>query len=260
MEHSHKSIFSDETLYAPKTPPMRVPPPERPAEQAAKRRYEVFYLDRQGQLRDTTLMAASHAAFEQAFSVIKQGSIVQTEQGHTSVEDVYPGDRVRLDCGTLETVQWRGSITINPFDMAANKAVNELTRITADALGYNRPMPDLVLGHGARILHRAAGIRRLNGKDAAFIPAADFIDGNHTLCLRPMAPMTMYQFGFHGQRSLAVNGVAVETLHPGTAFNLGLRGDSLRAFMALFPHKSSFEDFGLLHIPRLRLRDLELLG
>ena len=142
----------------------------------------------------------------------------------------------------------------------ANAPTAELTRITSDALGYNRPSPDLVLGYGARILHRAASIRRVSGNDTAFIPAADFVDGNNLIALRPTTQVTLYQFGFHGQRSLEVNGVPVETLHPGTAFNLGLRGDSLRAFLALFPHKSSFEDFGLLHVPRLRLRDLDLMG
>ncbi|WP_242649721.1 Hint domain-containing protein [Yoonia litorea] len=205
-------------------------------------------------------MAAAHPAFEQVFSVIKQGSLVQSEHGLVSVEDVYPGDRLRMSDGNFEVVQWRGGITINPQDIAANAPSAELTRITADALGYNRPSPDLVLGYGARILHRAAGIRRVSGSDAAFIPASDFIDGDTMIALRPATNMTLFQFGFHGQRSLEVNGVPVETLHPGSAFNLGLRGDSLRSFLALFPHKTSFEDFGMLHVPRLRLRDLDLLG
>lgn len=240
------------------------PAPRKPVETfdstLSKRRYDVLYIDRSGQFRELSLMAARHAAFEQAFSVIKQGALVHSERGLIPVEDVYPGDKLRMSDGSFEAVQWRGSINVKPEEQAANAPTGELTRITSDALGYNRPSPDLVLGHGARILHRAPNIRRVSGSDQAFIPAADFVDGNNLLALRPTSTVTLYQFGFHGQRSLEVNGVTVETLHPGTAFNLGLRGDSLRAFLALFPHKTSFEDFGLLHIPRLRLRDLELLG
>ena len=261
MDQSHKSIFSDESLTPPKPHILRSPHPAPTpvADPQSKRKFDIHYLDRSGHLCEQTLLAATHPAFEQAFCVLKQGCLLQTDHGPVTVEEILPGDRVRMGDGSTEVVQWRGSTTISPFDLPANAPSLVMTRITADALGYNRPSPDLVLGHGARILHRAPGIRRVGGTDAAFIPAADFVDGNHLLSLRATSPVTMYQFGFHGQRCLSVNGVPIETLHPGTAFNLGLRGDSLRAYLALFPHKSSFEDFGLLHVPRLRLRDLELL-
>ena len=259
MDQTHKDIFSES--YDTPLSPSRVRTGVQQTEQPAydRRRFDIMYLDRAGHVCEQSLMAAAHPAFEQAFSVLKQGSLVQSEHGIVAVEQVYPGDRLRLSNGAYEVVQWRGSLGLDPQVLAANAPISELTRITGDAFGFNRPSTDLVLGHGARILHRAGGIRRVSGNDSAFIPASDFVDGNNLLALRPATPVTMYQFGFHGQRGLDVNGVAVETLHPGTAFNLGLRGDSLRAFLALFPHKSSFEDFGLLHVPRLRLRDLDLL-
>jgi len=216
-----------------------------------------MYLDHAGQLREKNMLARAHAAFEQAFCVLKYGSIVKTRSGFVSVEDVLPGDTLQLADGTFDTVKWRGSVTLNPAEDIASDA---LTRITPDALGFNRPSPDLVLGHGARILHRAAGIKRVSGSDAAFIPAADFVDGDNVLSLRPASQVSMVQFGFNQQRCLMVNGIEVETLHPGSAFNLGLRGSSLRTFMSLFPHKHTFEDFGLMGTPRLRLKDLELLG
>lgn len=261
MDQSRNSIFS-ESYDSPY--PLRQQRRERSAEPSEarleRRKFDILYLDRAGHVCEQSLMAAAHPAFELAFSVLKQGSLVQAEHGIVAIEQVYPGDRLRLIDGSYEVVQWRGSLTINPQETAANTPSAELTRITGDAFGFNCPSTDLVLGHGARLLHRSQGIRRVSGKDSAFIPASDFVDGNNLIALRPTVPVTMYQFGFHGQRALDVNGVAIETLHPGTAFNLGLRGDSLRAFLALFPHKSSFEDFGLLHVPRLRLRDLELLG
>lgn len=261
MDQSRNSIFSEsyDSPY-PLRARQREVAPEPTEARLGRRKFDLLYLDRAGHISEQSLMAAAHPAFEQAFCVLKQGSLVQTEHGIVAVEQVYPGDRLRLSTGNYEVVQWRGSLTLNPQEIAANAPSAELTRITGDAFGFNRPSTDLVLGHGARLLHRSPGIRRFNGSDSAFIPASDFVDGNNLIALRPAVPVTMYQFGFHGQRALEVNGVPVETLHPGTAFNLGLRGDSLRAFLALFPHKSSFEDFGLLHVPRLRLRDLELLG
>ncbi len=224
------------------------------------RKYEIMHLDRDGNLRESRRMARAHPAYEQAFCVLKQGAMVTTKSGFVPVEDVIPGDQLRLGDGNFETVQWRGSITMVPDNDAIDSSRTSLTRITADAMGFNRPGPDLFLGYAANILHRAAGIRRVSGSDAAFIPASDFVDGNNVLSLSPPQPFAVYQFGFAGQRSLMVNGIEVETLHPGTPFNLGLRGTGLRAYLSFFPHKRTFEDFGLMNCPRLRLRDLDMLG
>ena len=127
-------------------------------------------------------------------------------------------------------------------------------------VAMNRPSPDLVLGPTARLLHRAAGVRTLTGKAAAFVPARDFFDGNSFIALRPATPVKVYQLGFKRHCSLTVNGIEIESLHPGTAFALGLRGDMLAQYLALFPHMHSLEDFGEMKNPRLRLRDLDLLG
>lgn len=227
--------------------------------EVAQRKYEVMYLDTFGRFHEFNTIARAHPAFEDAFAALGHNAIVQTQNGFMSVEDVLPGDEVRLADGSYETLQWRGRITLGPSLNAANAKQPMLTRITGDALGFNRPSQDLVLGPAARLLHRANGIRKVAGSDAAYIPAADFVDGNNVLSLQSSTPVSVFQFGFDGQRSLMVNGLEVETLHPGSAFNLGLRGDALREYLSLFPHKRGFEDFGIMNHPRLRMRDLDLL-
>lgn len=226
----------------------------------AQRKYEVMFLNENGGFHEFSTIARAHPAFEDAFSALGHAAIVQTEHGYKSVEDVLPGDKIRLADGSFDTLIWRGRITLNSARETTNSADISMTRITSDALGYTRPSQDLVLGPSARILHRSGGIRRVTGCDAAFIPASDFVDGDTILSLRPTGPVSVFQFGFGNHRSLNVNGIEVETLHPGTAFNLGLRGDALREYLSLFPHKRSFEEFGMMDHPRLRLRDLDLLG
>lgn len=235
--------------------------PVRPTTgQFAQRKYEIMFLDAGGQFKEFTTIARAHAAFEEAFAALGHSAIVQTRNGLMSVEDIIPGDEIRLADGSYEILQWRGRITLAPPEENTNHPNTMFTRITADAMGYSRPSQDLVLGPSARLLHRASGIRKVTGCEAAFIPASDFVDGNNVLSLRPTTPMSVFQFGFAAQRSLPVNGLEVETLHPGTAFNLGLRGDAMREYLSLFPHKQSFEEFGLMDHPRLRMRDLDLLG
>lgn len=206
-----------------------------------------------------TRMAPSAAAFEDAFAALGHGAMLQTEMGPVAVEDLVPGDSIKLAGGQYDTLLWRGTILLQPDDRATGRETNNLIRIMADAFGYHRPSPDLILGPTARLFHKARGIRALTGSEAAFVPARDFADGTHIISLRPAAPVNVYQLGFARHQRLSVNGLEIESLHPGTAFALGLRGDMLAQYLALFPHKQNLEDFGTMQHPRLRLRDLELL-
>ncbi|WP_234417100.1 Hint domain-containing protein [Loktanella sp. Alg231-35] len=238
-------------------------PQERPVTSSTPvRKYEVCYLTPKAKEREFSVQARALPSVESAFSALGPNAIVQTRRGHFAVEDVWPGEDIKLSDGTYERLLWRGKITLSPANVdgeAASKPTT-LTRVTSETYGLNRPEGDLVLGPSARILHRAAGIKRLKGCDRAFIPAADFVDGNTILEIAPTHPTPVYQFGFATHCSMSVNGLDVESLHPGTPFELGLRGAGLTAFLSLFPHKTSFEDFGLLAHPRLRLQDLDLLS
>ncbi|MDO6589161.1 hypothetical protein DS901_04095 [Loktanella sp. D2R18] len=224
------------------------------------RKYEIIYRNAAGEIVEMARVAPAQPTFENAFGALGRGAMVSTDNGPMTVEDLLPGDRIRLANGELETLLWRGSMVIRPDDPNINSEHSCLIRITAEALGPTRPMPDLVLGPTAHLLHRAAGVRTLTGKRAAFIPARDFVDGNQFIALRPTIPVQVYQLGFDRQESLLVNGIEIESLHPGTFFGLGLRGDMLTQYLALFPHKRDLQDFGEMRNPRLRMRDLELLG
>ncbi len=229
-----------------------------PRKMMQARKYQVTYLNNASEIEDFTRIAPAAPAFEDAFGALGHGAILQTANGPMAVEDLLPGDQIRLACGDFETLLWRGSMTIKPGDEATSPDASSLIRITADALGLDRPSPDLVLGPTARLYHRASNVRTLTGSRAAYIPVRDFIDGNAFVELRPATPVAVYQLGFASHRRLSVNGIEIESLHPGTAFALGLRGDRLAQFLSLFPHKHSLEDFGTLQYPRLRLRDLDL--
>lgn len=238
--------------------------PSRRREQQSRddthlRKYEVAYLDPEGQVAQLTSMAPALPVFEDAFGALGHGAMLQTETGPVPVEDLMPGDRVRLADGHFDTLLWHGTMVLHPDDPFASPDTNCLIRIMADTLGYHRPSPDLVLGPTARLFHKARGVRALTGSDAAFIPARDFADGANIITLRPAAPVNVYQLGFARHQRISVNGIEIESLHPGTAFTLGLRGDTLARYLSLFPHKCSLEDFGPMRHPRLRMDDLDLL-
>jgi hypothetical protein len=224
------------------------------------RKYEVAHLTPSYDIEEFTRLAPAAAVFEDCFAAIGRGAILQTEMGPVAVEDLLPGDRVKTSINGFQTLKWRGGMTIVPGARNKRPEMGTMTRLTSDALGYGRPGLDLVLGPSARILHKAPGIQTLTGSAHAFAPARDFIDGSSIIELRPIAPLHCYQLWFDNHEQINVNGIEIETLHPGLPHMVQMRSDMQLLFMSLFPHKHDMADFDNLLHPRINLRDLDLFA
>ena len=222
------------------------------------RKYEVAHLTSSGNIEDFSRIAPATPAFEDSFAAIGRSAIIQTENGPVAVEDLLPGDRIKTSTNGFQTLKWHGSMQIIPGAQNHRPEMGTMTRITADALGFGRPAPDLVLGPAARMLHTHHGVRTLTGSDAAFIPARDFIDGSSIIELRPIAAVHVYQLGFDAHERICVNGIEIETLHPGAPHTLQVTHDMRQIFMSMFPHMRDINSFGSMCHPRIRLRDLDL--
>jgi len=229
-----------------------------PRKRPLMRKFDIVYLNQNGDIEDLTRLAPAMPAFEDAFAAFGRGALLQTDMGPCAVEDLLPGDRVQTSDAGMQTLLWKGSITIVPGSQNMRPEMGTMTRVTSDSMGLGRPNPDLVLGPSARIVHQANGIKALTGSEAAFVPMRDFIDDASVIELRPAAPVEAYQLGFEGHHMVAVNGLEIETLHPGPAHTLGLRQDMLQLLLTLFPHKVMLGDFGTMRYPRIRLKDLDL--
>lgn len=222
------------------------------------RKYEVAHLAPNSDIIDVTHLAPALPAFEDAFGAIGRGAIVQTTMGPCAVEDLLPGDTVITESHGPLPLLWRGAMTIVPGAQNARPEMGTMTRITADAMGFGRPAPDLVLGPSARTVHVAPGVRTLTGSSAAFVPVRDFIDQAQVIELTPIAPVHCYQLGFEAHVRLKVNGIEIESLHPGAPHLLNLKPNMMALFMSLFPHVKDLQEFGPMLHPRIRLRDLDL--
>jgi hypothetical protein len=224
------------------------------------RRYEIAHLTPSLNTDDKSLLAPAIPAFEECFGALGRGAILQTDTGPRAVEDLWPGDRVQTASHGLQTLLWRGQMQIVPRSTQTRAAIGTMIRITSEAMGLSRPATDLVLGPTARIAHRAPGTLRLTGDNTAFVPAIDFVDQTTVVALHPVAPVHAYQLGFADHCRISVNGVEVESLHPGLPHRLNLRHDMAALLMTLFPHKAALSDFGPLLHPRIALRDLDLFA
>ncbi len=267
---------------APDTPPAADPPKTLPA--AAKalrampltRRYEASWLSPEGAVQDSIRLAPATPLFEEAFSALARGSVIATEEGPVAVEDLVPGMRVLTAEGRAEAVTWIGSMVMYPGAQgqgtqgqgaqgqgAQGKGLAEervtLTRITAEAFGPGKPLPDVVLGPRARLCLRDPRLRRLTGLEAAYVPARAFVDGISVIELAPVVPVTVYHVALARHGSLRVAGLEVEAFHPGEGVEQMIDPRMLSLFAAQFPHLTKLADFGPLAHPRLTRFEVENL-
>ncbi len=221
------------------------------------RKYEIVHLLPNGDINDISRIAPAHSAFEDSFSAIARGGLLKTDRGTMAIEDILPGDKVMTVTHGFQTVKWRGATTLVPHATDQNPKMGRLIRVSADALGFGRPAPDLMLGPAARLFHRSAQLQRVTGHTGAFVPASDFVDGVNIVEIQPQAAVQTFQLGFDAHERITVNGVEIDSQNPGARHDLGLRGDMLDLYLSLFPHVDRIEDFGLLMHPRMSLRDLD---
>lgn len=239
----------------------KLPPAARPQRaMPLTRRYEASWLTPDGSVESSTRIAPATPLFEEAFSALARGAVIATEDGPVAVEDLAPGQRVLTAEGRVETVTWIGSMMIYPSTGAvmAEEPVT-LTRITAEAFGQGRPMPDLVLGPRARLCLRDPRLRRVTGLEAAFVPARAFVDGVSVIEVTPVSPVSVYHLVLERQASLRVAGLEVESYHPGEGVEEMIDPRMLSLFVAQFPQITRLRDFGPQLHPRLTRFEVESL-
>jgi hypothetical protein len=226
------------------------------------RRYEAAWLSPSGDIEQSTRLAPATPLFEEAFSALARGSVIQTAAGPVAIEDLLPGMQVLTAEGRSETVTWIGSMMVYPGTSATTSDDQvTLTRITAEAFGQGRPLPDLVLGPRARICLRDTRLRAQMGLEAAYVPARAFVDGVSVIEVTPAAPVPMFHVVLENHGSLRVAGMEIESYHPGEGIAEMIGPRMLSLFTAIFPQMPGLTGFGPLAHPRLTRFEAEgLLG
>lgn len=209
----------------------------------ASRRYDLAYLDEYNQPEHRQIVAPAIPLFEAAFSAFGRGLLLTTTEGPCAVEDLTPGMMVETLEHGPRPVLWVGSMQVIPNLPTDRPDQSKLIRIMADRFGVGRPVVDMVLGPGARLL-------RGTGSDAAYVPANDMIDGDGVFQLTPPAPTRVFHIGLDRHATLLAGGLHLESYHP-RGCNAELLGpDMLRTFLDMFPHITTLSDFGPLTHPR----------
>lgn len=223
-------------------PTESVPDSTRHRKRPLLRRVEASCHDADGRLTEFNRLAPATSFFENAFNAFARGTLLATPQGPLAIEDLSPGDLVETAEAGPEPVLWKGSITLYPLRADLPGRPDRLFRITADALGFGRPLQDLLLGPGAQIWSSRAG---------DFVAAEQLLDGETVVELLPPGPVTAYHICLGCNRTVLANGLAMRSYTPDVAAAAHLSSDVLALFRSLFPNIRELADFQSLPSPRL---------
>ncbi len=206
------------------------------------RRYDIAFLNEDSTPEYRQVIAPSLPSFEAAFSAYGRGLLVSTIDGPCAIEDLDPGMMIEtLEYGALP-VLWIGSMQIIPNLPAERPELTSLVRIMADRFGIGRPVVDMILGPGARLL-------RGEDKAATYVPAHDIVDGDGVFQLTPPAPTRAYHICLPRHATILAGGLQLESYHPGRYKAEMLGPELLRIFLSLFPHLRSMSEFGPMAHP-----------
>lgn len=217
------------------------------AAQTPKRNYEVAALREDDSLFIGQSAAPAIPLFEDAFSAFTHGSLIQTTTGLVAVEDLQPGDMIQTATGEAAALTWVGTSTFSPADAGKR---TPLIRIMPDSLGQSRPERSLTVGPGARILHTPANLRGLADGKQLLTPASKFVDGVNVIEVTPPTPTRLFHICLSRHAVINVDGIEMETFHPGISIQSDVSPTLRDRFISLFPRISELSDFGPLAHPR----------
>lgn len=225
---------------------------------STSRPYQIAWLGQDGRPNYDTVVAPSVPVVESACASMARGALVQTSDGPVAVEDLIPGMQVVTSEFGPVAVEWIGSYDMSPRE-AQTLDRGTLYRVTTDTFGLAKPSQDLLLTPRAHILTRHSACRSLFGVDLAFAPVRAYEDGVSVFAVKPASPVSVYNISFDRQATIKVNGVEMESFHPGPHAETLLDDEMLYSLLRLFPQARNLGYFGPQLIQRLTTFEVQAL-
>ncbi|MFK7940982.1 MAG: Hint domain-containing protein [Roseovarius sp.] len=221
------------------------PQAKRPS--VVMRKFEVASLQPDGSVRQAEHIGPAMPLFEAAFSAFAHGALVTTTMGPVAVEDLEPGMKLITRDHGSQRLLWVGKMKIVPKFAESTAHDARMTRIMSDSFGFTRPERDLTAGPGARMLKAGAV---MSDQDPVLVPVNQLSDGMSVIDIVPPSPVDVYHLCLPRHATIMVNGLDMESFHPGEGFQRNMGQNMLSLFLSLFPHIDTPEDFGSLNYER----------
>ncbi|MFT4716879.1 MAG: hypothetical protein ACI861_001624 [Paracoccaceae bacterium] len=228
------------------------------AETPARNRYGISVLLDDGSISSVDHMAPGELFLEDICACFGRGTLIATPQGQIAVEDLKPGDKIKTRDSGDQVLRWISSCALPSGD--SDQAGEMALRIKADALGELRPMQDLVVSPRFRLLTNHPSCEALFGSPETLAPAADLLDGDTILQVRPAPGLEFFNLMFDSHQIVEANGLATESYHPGN-FGVAVMSLEMQSHLRqIFPHlNGDLTRFGRTVRPILKGFEAEVL-
>lgn len=220
--------------------------------------YELAWLDEDGRPQWDSRRLAATKGLDSACAGVARGALLETSQGFVAVEDLMPGDAVRVKDGSFNTVHWIGARTYFSDDISDPRPT--LYRVEASSFGDRVPMAATILAEPASLYVESKACQRIIGTPGAFAPVAAFDDGVAISKVTPLGDVTLYNLAFEAQDAFMVNGLAIESFHMGRNNMHLVNTEMLRDMTALLPHITPGAGFTPQTTPRLSVTEARMLS
>lgn len=161
------------------------------------------------------------------------GTMILTDRGERSIEELAPGDMVWTRDNGFQPLRWHGRRSLSAQELEANPRLRPV-RIRAGALGPNRPRRDLTVSPQHRILVRSQIAQRMFSAPELLVPARHLTEIDGIDELTGNQPVTYVHLLFDGHEVVMSDGAETESLYPGPQV-INALGAAAEEIYAIFP-------------------------
>lgn len=179
-----------------------------------------------------TTMASQDADFPTCFA---RGTMIQTLGGAAvPIETLSAGDMVLTRDNGPQPVRWIGSRKLSAAELTARPELGPM-RITAGALGRNRPGSDLMVSPQHRILIRSKIAQRMFSADEVLVAAKHLLELDGIEVVRDVTEIEYFHILFDQHEIVFSNGAETESFYTGPQALKSLWPAARTEIFTLFP-------------------------
>ncbi|MEM9716519.1 MAG: Hint domain-containing protein [Pseudomonadota bacterium] len=151
---------------------------------------------------------------EVGYVCFASGTLIDTIFGEIAVEDLKPGNLVRVLNGQFKPIRWIGSQSFTAADLRTDPKLCPV-KIKQGAFGNNTPSQDLKLSRQHRVLIQSKIAKNQTGSRRVLVPAKDLLILPDVECCSADRGVTYFHILFEKHEVVFSNGIPTESLFTG---------------------------------------------
>lgn len=161
-------------------------------------------------------------------------TLIKTSHGVVPVNELAVDDLVETVDHGLQPIRWIGVSRLSKEDLSKSPKLRPM-RITAEALGPQCPVTDLIVSPQHRILVTSPIAERMFGTEEILLPAVKLLPLDGVNVVEQSADVEYWHFMFDRHEIIWANGAPAESLYLGPEALKSMSREAYREVMAVFP-------------------------